>query len=104
MQSNMTLTAQFIPNPFLAVAGKYNGLFFDESGIVTHRTAGFITFNLTGKAGYTGKILLDGNVVSMSGKFDLSGRTSKTLSRAAKFGKSDLTLELALDWSTTSQR
>jgi hypothetical protein len=103
MQTNMTLTAQFILNPFAPVSGKYNGLFFETNGIASHRTAGFITFNVSSKASFSGKVLLDGNVVGISGKFDLSGHASKTFSRA-KFGKSNLTLDLSLDWSTASQK
>jgi hypothetical protein len=70
---------------------------------VSHRTAGYITFKLSGKSTYSGKVFLDGNSITLSGKFDLSGRSTKTLLRGAKFGKSDLSLEMALDWSTDSQ-
>ncbi len=102
MQSNMVLTAQFITNPFTAAAGLYNGLFSETN--VTHRTAGLFTMILSDKASYSGKLFLDGDVVSISGKFDLSGRSTKSFSRAATFGKSTLNLDLVLDWSTSSQQ
>jgi hypothetical protein len=101
MQSNMTLIANFITNPFTPVAGKYNGL-FSESGEVRHESAGFFTLTLSQRASYSGRLLVDGNSITLNGTFDLSGQSSLTLSRA-KLGKSTLTLFLELDWSTTNE-
>lgn len=101
MQSNMVLNANFITNPFIATAGSYNGLFF-EAGGVAHHSAGFFQIKLSSKAIYSGKLLLDGNTIILSGKFDLSGKTSRVLSRS-KLGKSALNLSLELDWSTTNE-
>jgi hypothetical protein len=95
------LTANFLSNPFSPVAGKYNGLFSEASG-VTHASAGFFTMTLSAKATYTGKLMLDGNTLPISGKFDLSGQTGRIISRS-KFGKSALNLTLSLDWSTTNE-
>src|SRR6185503_13456531 len=73
MQSNLILQANFIPNPFTPVAGTYSGLFHDTNNGVAHRNAGFFTVKLTAKASYTGSLIFDGDKVSISGKFDLSG-------------------------------
>src|ERR1019366_10394732 len=42
MSSNLTLQANFVTNPFTAVAGVYNGLFSPTSG-VSQASSGFIT-------------------------------------------------------------
>lgn len=102
MQSNLVLNANFIANPFTPVAGIYNGLFYETNG-VTHQSAGFFTLKTTSKLTFSGKLLLDGNVVSASGKFLLPGTATKTVSRA-KFGRSDLTLSLALDFANGSDQ
>ncbi|HUP81359.1 MAG TPA: hypothetical protein VM260_22600, partial [Pirellula sp.] len=95
------MTANFISNPFSPVAGEYNGL-FSESNEVRHASAGFFTLTLSSKSTYSGRLFVDGNILSISGKFDLSGETARTVSRS-KFGKSTLNLALALDWSTTNE-
>jgi len=100
MQSNLVLNANFITNPFIATAGNYDGLFQETN--VTHYSAGFFHIKLSTRASYSAKLLLDGNVLNFTGKFDLSGTTSRTLSRA-KLGKNTLTLSMALDWSTTNE-
>jgi hypothetical protein len=102
MQSNLVLQANFITNPFTAVAGIYNGLFY-ETNEVAHESSGFFTMNVTRKGGYSGKLSLDGDTVSFGGKFNLSGQSTTNISRAAK-GKVNLYLNLALDWNTDSEQ
>ena len=41
MQTNFVLTANFVPNPFLATAGNYTGLFYDPTNI-QHGCAGSV--------------------------------------------------------------
>jgi hypothetical protein len=77
--TNLTLTANFIPNPFLAVKGIYNGLFMSTNG-VTLGTAGMIKGLTVGTKGtYSGSLLLDGASHGFSGSFNLAGQTTNNL-------------------------
>ncbi|MDB6025687.1 MAG: hypothetical protein JWM68_1910 [Verrucomicrobiales bacterium] len=100
MQSNMVLTANFIPNPFIPAAGTYNGLFYqtNETIGITHQSAGFFSILLATNFNFSGKVVLNGDTVSLSGKFNLDGTFTKTFSRAI-FGKSTLTITLALNFA-----
>lgn len=97
MRTNLSITANFIPNPFRQYGGLYNGLFRQEDK-VRHGTAGFITMRVTERCGVSGKLLLDGNAVPFSGKFRLEGAFDKTLIRS-KFDKSAINLSLTLDFA-----
>lgn len=97
MESNMALTANFIPNPFIPAAGLYHGLFHEETGI-EHHSAGFLQLRVNKNFSYSGKVYLDGKDISISGRFTLPGTMTRTISRA-KLGKKDLQLSLALDFA-----
>jgi hypothetical protein len=97
MESNLILEANFIPNPFLPVAGTYSGLFSETNNAIAHRSAGFFTVKVTGKAAYSCKLIFDGDTFSGGGKLDLSGQASRVIKRDKK-GKTNLNLTLALDW------
>lgn len=79
MQSNMVLNGNFVTNPFIPVAGVYNGL-FSEAG-VRQTSAGFITFTLTTGGTYAGRMNLDGGIYKFSGRFDLNGVSEITIAR-----------------------
>jgi hypothetical protein len=79
--SAMLLQANFVPNPFLAVQGKYNGLFSTTNG-VTEETAGALRGLAVGKNGaYSGTILIDGGRHVISGNFNLSGQATNYIVR-----------------------
>jgi hypothetical protein len=59
MYTNMVLQANFVTNPFPAVAGIYDGLFYPTTG-VTEETAGLIQLQLTPSGAYGGKIYMGG--------------------------------------------
>ena len=99
MKSNMTVHTTFITNPLVPVAGVYNGLFY-ETNVVRHHSAGYASFNITPKYAISGKLYLDGNVVSFSGKLNINGTFSKTVSRA-KMSKPDLSVNLGLNFDHT---
>lgn len=87
MQTNLTLIANFVTNRFLGAAGTYYGLFSEEE--VAQQSAGL--FKLTVKASqgkpgtFSGKLYVDGDILSMFGVFDLSGwGTSKPVVRKGK--------------------
>jgi hypothetical protein len=81
MQPETTVTANFIPNPFRAVIGKYNGLFWDHANGAEHGSSGFFTLTTTDRGSYTASLLADGGKLSTSGQFDLEGRATNTISR-----------------------
>lgn len=103
MESNLILEANFIPNPFIPVAGTYNGLFSDTNNGTAHHSAGFVTVKVTGKAAYSSKLVFDGDTISGGGKFNLSGQASRIIKRDKK-GKSNVNLFLDLDWSSGNQQ
>lgn len=97
MQSNLVLQANFVTNPFLAVAGVYNGLFYPSNG-VTEASSGFISVTIASNSmgAYTAKLLLDGASNSFSGSFDLTGTAQTNLTRR---GKTPLSVTLSLDFN-----
>src|SRR6185503_12235426 len=81
--TGLSLTANFVPNPFATVAGKFNGLFYETSlaGGVLHGSSGFFTLTLTDRGAYTASILSGGFKLSASGQLDLNGRATNTVVR-----------------------
>jgi hypothetical protein len=66
------LIANFAANPFPAIAGTYNGLFYDPDNF-TPENAGYLTFKLTAQGAYTGTLKLGaGGGLALSGRFTLS--------------------------------
>jgi phage/plasmid primase-like uncharacterized protein len=75
MATNLLLQANFVTNPFPAVAGTYHGLFSPTNG-VTEQSSGFITLTFDGNLGsYTADIQLAGGTHGFTGGFDLTGRS-----------------------------
>jgi hypothetical protein len=97
MQSNLVLQANFVTNPFLAVAGVYSGLFYPTNG-VTEASSGFISAAIASNStgAYTAKLLLDGGSNSFSGYFDLTGTAHTNLARS---GKTPVSVTLILDFN-----
>ena len=97
MYSNMILQANFVTNPFLAVAGVYNGLFYPANE-VTEASSGFISVAIVSNSAgaYTAKLLLDGGSNSFSGSFDLTGTAQTNLARS---GKTPVSVTLNLDFN-----
>jgi hypothetical protein len=79
MATNLMLQANFVTNPFPAVAGGYNGLFYPTNG-VTAQSSGFITLTLSALQGrYTADISLAGGHYQFTGGFDLTGNSQASL-------------------------
>ena len=93
MLSNYALHGNFIPNPFLPVKGPYSGLFLEKTNNPAHQRSGFVTIVLTGSGTFTGKLLLDGDALPVSGKFGLDGSFQQYIFRT---GKSVLLVQLQL--------
>src|SRR5207247_10831545 len=79
MQSNLVFQANFIPNPFIPVAGNYAGLFYvaDTNIGVTVSNAGFFTATVTKPSGtFSAKLQLGPASYPIAGHFSLSGAWS----------------------------
>jgi Immunoglobulin domain/Divergent InlB B-repeat domain/Bacterial Ig domain len=81
MQSNTVIQANFVANSFLGLQGTYSGLFYDPS-IPVHESSGFLTFKVTDKGGFSGKVILAGTSYSLSGQFGLDLHAQQTVNRA----------------------
>lgn len=85
--TNMVLQANFVTNPFLGLAGTYNGLFFDTNNGVSEASAGMLkglTLNQEGK--YSGSLLIAGGSHGLSGSLSLGGQATNIVSRPASQG------------------
>ena len=81
MESNLTLVASFVPNPFPPVKGSYAGLAANTNG-VTPESSGYFRLSVTTYGAFTGKLLLAGTTRGFHGHFNLAGDASVTIYRA----------------------
>jgi len=72
MDSNLVLQANFVTNPFPAVAGNYQGLFYDTNN-PGHDNAGFFNATVTASGGFTAKLQHGADQPSISGQFSVGG-------------------------------
>jgi Big-like domain-containing protein/List-Bact-rpt repeat protein len=93
MRSNMVLQANFAPNPFIPVAGTYQGLFYDNHG-PTHESSGFLTATLSTGGALSARITLAGKSYSLSGQFSADGSFSNNIVRK---GLTPVSAQLQLD-------
>lgn len=99
MQSNLTLTANFVTNPFARWAGSYNGLFFENNG-VRHESSGFFNLELRPDGRYSARLHHGTGKSTFTGKFDLEGRATNLV----KFPATDASsVELSLDLQGADQ-
>ena len=80
MNSNLTLIAHFVPNPFIPVRGQFNGLFAELDEVRVGR-AGFFSLAVTEPGSYSASVQLGGKKLSASGRFDLAGRATNVITR-----------------------
>jgi|GEM_PF-1368344 len=92
--NDLALTAVFVTNYYLGLVGTYNGLFNETNGIYTN-SAGFFTLKTTSSGAYSGKLLVGGRGVTLSGKFDYQGKASNTFTFSGT--TSPITVNFALD-------
>jgi uncharacterized repeat protein (TIGR03803 family) len=105
MQSNTTLTANFVTNPFMAAgaAGIYNGLFYvtDSNGAFDVTNGGAESSGLLGNltvgnmGTYSGKLYIGGTNYTVSGGFDLAGQANNQIARPAGLGPVSLAMNLS---------
>lgn len=82
---NYVFNASSGTNPFVGVAGSYNGLFYPTNGM-TEQNAGFFSATISAKsqANYSGLLLLDGGRYPFTSTFDLSGDSQIRINRPGK--------------------
>ncbi|HXJ58515.1 MAG TPA: Ig-like domain-containing protein [Verrucomicrobiae bacterium] len=80
MQSNVTLSANFVTNPFVRVKGAFNGLFYDTNE-VNLASSGFFTVKLTDRGTYSAKLTMGKKRLSTSGRLDLEGHATNQMIR-----------------------
>jgi hypothetical protein len=81
MKSNLVLRARFMTNPFTAIKGNYNGLFF-EPDEVRQESSGLVTMTATDRGSFSGKVLLSGKSYSFSGHLDFDRKAAVSLARS----------------------
>ena len=95
MEDGLVLEANFIPSPFIPLAGSYAGLFSDSNG-VAFQSSGFFTATLSSLGSFSAKIQLAGKTYSISSHFSNGGLYSNSIPR---HGLSPLSVSLQLDLS-----
>lgn len=103
MQTNLIITANFLPSPFVpGIAGTYTGLFY-ETNAVAFPSSGLLSITVDGDGYFTGKLNNFGLALTVTGGlFDCLGHTQILISRASQ-QLSSLLLELQLDLTGTNQ-
>jgi len=80
MQQDLSLQANFIPNPFIPVMGLYNGLVTTDQPDIDHE--GSFRATVTSSGAFIALLYLGRQVFSVSGKFTGDGDYSTTINRA----------------------
>ncbi|MBI3850257.1 MAG: DNRLRE domain-containing protein [Verrucomicrobia bacterium] len=71
MQSNLTLRANFISNPFSSLLGTYAGLFYDhDTNTIAPESSGVFTLQVGGLGEFSGKLTINGASYSYRGRFN----------------------------------
>jgi hypothetical protein len=78
----------------IGAAGDYTGLFVATNGVPTYQSAGMLSLSVATSGAYSGKILLEGDVINVSGQLDANGTAQAQIARS---GKALLTLKLVAD-------
>jgi alpha-tubulin suppressor-like RCC1 family protein len=94
MQSNMVLQANFVTNLFIVARGFYNGLFAPATLPREQTNSGSFSFSVTSSGVFSGRLLLDRQVVPLNGKFDINGAEQIQLNRR---NQNRLTVTMQLD-------
>lgn len=98
MTTNLHLEANFIPSPFIPIAGTYRGLFHEETAVRPH-ASGYFTIVVSPRGTYSGSLQTALARHSFTGKLGLDCRGSSTITRPAN---SPLNLALSFDSSGES--
>ena len=99
MQSNFVLVVNFVPSPFIAVKGIFNGLFYDTN-TPAHGNAGAFSLALDDKGGVRGTVRQGTKTRKFTGTFSLE-RTARILVPATATEPA-LSLALEIDYGTAT--
>ena len=80
MTTNSSLQANFIPSPYIPVAGTYNGLFYENDEVQRH-TSGYFTIRVTPRGTYSGRLQTAMSRYSFRGVLGLDCRDTNFVSR-----------------------
>jgi hypothetical protein len=81
MTPGLVLQADFVTNPFTAVAGAYEGLFYDTND-VAQQSSGSCKVNVTSKGSFTARLQVGLQSLAYSGQFTSDGQSFNTIARA----------------------
>jgi hypothetical protein len=94
VQSNMTVRANFIQNPFVVLSGPFAGLFYDTNNVAP-TNSGFISITLNAMGSFSAKAQFgSGQKLAFSGHFATDGTFSNSV---AVKGSSPLIVQLTLN-------
>jgi hypothetical protein len=79
MQSNLVLEANFTPNPFASVYGRYIGLFMG-SGANALQSSGYVSLTVSKTGSFSGYLQTGNTRHAISGQFDGNGNFTNTFS------------------------
>jgi hypothetical protein len=103
-REGLELNANFVPNPFVSLAGTYHGLIRPSSSLTvrTNSTEGGFTAVVMSSGGFSGKLTIDGAVHRIAGAFDADGNarfgTTRSLTQVvARAGKPSIVVALSLN-------
>jgi hypothetical protein len=82
MTSNLVLVANFVPSPFIGLAGAYTGLFLDaDTNRFRPESSGLFRLQLARSGSFSGKVVSLGVTYPFRGQFDPGGRALVGLTR-----------------------
>ncbi len=88
MEADLSVTANFVPNPFLAYSGEYGGLFLppvDTNGVRVVPTdwtnSGIVSLTLTTNGTFSGQLTYKGMSYPMAGELDARGSNVISVAR-----------------------
>ena len=103
-REGMTLTANFVENPYPDLAGTYNGLIRAGGGVTTNATEGAFKAAVQSTGAFSGTLTIDGLTLNVAGAFDQQGDARFGTARlktlvVARTGKPSLSVSLQLNTS-----
>jgi hypothetical protein len=87
------LTANFIPNPFINLAGRYNGL-FSVPAEVTGGNSGFVTFTLNSSGVFSGSLRMGATNYPFSSQFNIANEATFTAATTNRRNVLSVSLQL----------
>ncbi|MGV3755430.1 MAG: PQQ-binding-like beta-propeller repeat protein [Verrucomicrobiota bacterium] len=97
MQTNMSLRAEFKPNPFKVIAGDFHGLIF-QTNTVSADYCGHFTLTTSERGAFKVRLILGGVTHNLSGQFDADGQASAVILNERQQA---LSIKFNLNWLKT---